>query len=239
MALIYRPYRLAKIIDEAEGIRTFVCAPADGQGVPAYKPGQFFLLRLPSLPPEFKPNFHSYSAARMHKPESVSFGIKVHGPYTQHLFTLKEGAGVEINGPYGMFTLPEQISTPIVFLAAGIGITPLLAMAESLARGGHERPFFMFYSNRNKTDIAYDALLHQLADINSNFKLVHTLTCTDMPDGWTGECGRMDITMLARNGVDVNAAHFYFCGPKGFIDAMMAQLMAAGVPNGRLHKEVW
>ncbi|MDE1797823.1 MAG: hypothetical protein KGH63_00265 [Candidatus Micrarchaeota archaeon] len=239
MALAYRPYRLAKIIDEAEGIRTFVCEPSDGQGVPPYKPGQFFNLRLTTLPPGFKPNFHSYSASRTWTPEAVRFGIKMHGPFTQHLFTLKEGTPVEVMGPFGIFGLPEKIDSPIVFLAAGIGITPLLCMAEHLAKSGHTRPFFLFYSNRNKIDIAYDALLHQLADINSNFKMVHTLTCADMPDGWTGECGRMDVGMLKRNGVDLDAAHFYFCGPKGFIDAMMEQLGEAGVPKERLHKEVW
>lgn len=239
MALAYRPYQMAQIIDEATDIRTFVFSPTDGQPVPSFLPGQFFNLRPSGLPADFKPNFHSYSAARTSRPDSVSFGIKKHGPFTQHLFTLSVGAPVEIMGPFGVFTLPKPIDYPLVFLAGGIGITPFLCMTEHLTDTHFSKPYHLFYGNWTEEGIAYRKLLDSFSARHSNFHVIHSLSGENIPASWMGERGFLSVEMFKRAGVDLSTSHFYVCGPKGFIDAMMAQLGEAGVPKERLHKEVW
>ncbi len=233
----YRPYALSEIIQETDEVRSLVFTPADGQPVPQFKAGQFFMLRITDVP-GLKPSMRSYSAARAYRPDSLSFGIKLHGNFTHALFEKKKGDRIEISGPYGFFTLAEN-NAPIVLLAAGIGITPLLCMCEELTQKKDARPLHLFYSNRELHRAPFIPLLEALQASHPNFKFVHTITCDPAPEGWNGECGRISAEMLKRHGVDFARAHFYFCGPKAFNDSMQQMLEGAGVAKERIHKEAW
>lgn len=235
----YRPFKIAELVDEAPDVRTFVCRPADGQPVPKFAPGQFFLFRIPSLPPEIKPNFRSYSSLRAHRPDSASFGIKKHGPFTQALFQLGVGAPVELSGPYGLFLLPRPLESPVVFLAGGIGVTPFVCMSEHLTNIRYGKPHLLFYSNWTEEGIAYRKRLDSFAARNPNFCVVHSLTGENIPPSWKGERGFLTAEMLRSHGADFAASHFYVCGPKAFNDAMLDMLAAAGVEKERRHKEAW
>ncbi len=237
----YRPYILTEVKPEADDIRSFTFTPADGQEVPSFKAGQFFMLRISDVP-GLKPPMRSYSAARASVPGQVRFGIKLHGNFTHALFDKKEGDKIEISGPYGFFTVANEgdaATAPIVLLAAGIGVTPLLCMAEELTLKKDRRQVHMFYSNRNLEDAAFMDLLAGFAKQNPNLRLASTLTCEVPPMGWEGECGRITQAMLERHHTDFGRAHFYFCGPKAFNDAMNQMLEGAGVAKERIHKEMW
>ena len=241
MAAPYRPYTLSEVKAEADDVRSFVFTPADGQPVPPFRAGQFFMLRISDVP-GLKPPMRSYSAARAYAPDRLSFGIKLHGPFTQALFDKKKGDKIEISGPYGFFTIANEgtaASAPIVLLAAGIGVTPLMCMAEELTNKKDPRQAHMFYSNRELTDAAFMDVLAEFASQNPNLRLASTLTCEIPPKGWEGECGRISVQMLRLHGVDFELSHFYFCGPKTFNDAMQAMLDGAGVAKERIHKEAW
>jgi ferredoxin-NADP reductase len=237
MASPYRPYVLSEIVQETDEVRSFVFTPADGQPVPPYRAGQFFMLRITDVP-NLKPPMRSYSAARAYRADSLSFGIKLHGPFTHALFEKKKGDKIEISGPYGFFTIAEN-NAPIVLLAAGIGITPLLCMSEELAEKKDGRQAKLFYSNRELHRAPYIEFLEGLQAANPNFEFTHTITCDPAPEGWGGECGRINAEMLKRHGVDFGSAHFYFCGPKDFNDSMTQLLQGAGVAKERIHKEAW
>jgi ferredoxin-NADP reductase len=235
--LQYRPYILSNFADETKEVRSFVFAPADGKDVPFFKAGQFFMLRINDVP-GLRPPMRSYSAARPYAPDRLCFGIKLHGPFTHALFEKKKGDKIEICGPYGFFTLVPN-SQPIVLLAAGIGITPLLCMAEDLAQKNDPRPVKLFYSNRSLSSAPYLSLLRQLEEKNPNFKLIPTLSGEDVPQDWNGEKGRISIEMLRKHNVDFARSHFYFCGPKEFNEAMQKMLESEKVEKERIHKESW
>ncbi len=237
----YRPYVLSEIVSETSDIRSFVFTPADGQSAPEFKAGQFFMIRINDVP-GLKPPMRSYSAARAYTPDKLRFGIKLHGNFTHALFDKKKGDKLEISGPYGFFMVAgdgSAASAPIVLLAAGIGITPLLCMAEELTKKKDSRKIKLFYSNRELADAAFMPLLAGLAKQNSNLELISTLTCENAPVGWSGECGRISEEMLLAHGVDFEHAHFYFCGPKAFNEGMQKMLDEAGVAKERVHKENW
>ncbi len=251
MAAPYRPYALSEVKAEADDVRSFVFTPADGQPVPPFKAGQFFMLMISDVP-GLKPPMRSYSAARAYTADKLRFGIKLHGPFTHALFDKKKGDKIEISGPYGFFTLAgneaggaggpaadSAATAPIVLLAAGIGITPLLCMAEELAGGKDPRSAILVYSNRELNQVPFIPLLEELQAANPNFKFIHTITCDPAPEGWDGECGRISAGMLQKHGVDFGLSHFYFCGPKAFNDAMQQMLEGAGVAKERIHKEAW
>ena len=233
----YRPYVLREMTQETSDIRSFDFSPADGATAPEFRAGQFFMLRINDVP-NLKPPMRSYSAARAYTPDKLRFGIKLHGNFTHALFGKKKGDKLEISGPYGFFTV-SQNDSPIVLLAAGIGITPLMCMAEELTKKKDRRQISLFYSNRELDDAAFMPILADLAKQNPNLRLVSTLTCDPAPDGWHGECGRIDERMLRESGVDFSSSHFYFCGPKAFNEGMQRLLDEAGVAKERIHKENW
>jgi len=196
---------------------------------------------MPSPPPELKPPFRSYSSLSPSGQPFLEFGVKKHGAFTTLLFGMKEGAIIEVAGPYGLFTLPEAISTPLVFLAGGIGITPLACHIQYLVQSSHPLPFFLFYSNRHENEIAYRGLIDSLSDLNPNFTPVYTLTGIDSPADWEGEKGRISIPMLQKHigNIPLTSCCFYLCGSPPFVGSLIELLKSSSVPQEKIHKEQW
>lgn len=242
MALQYSTYDISEITQETQNIRTFRLKPAGGSTPPIFKAGQFFMLRLSDAPAELKPPFRSYSCLSPPGGNTLDFGIKLQGAFTTELFKRLKGDKIEVSGPYGHFALPEKIGAPIVFLAGGIGITPLLSMARQLAHLQHKQPFFLFYSNRNENEIAYRALIDELASSSHSFRLIFTLTGENVGQEWKGEKGRIDAQMLARHlgsAIPLNSCEFYLCGSPQFVSGLIEALKASGVPPEKIKKEQW
>jgi len=224
----YSDYKITHIIEETSDIRTFRLAPvaqsppspafaptapptpgmAEASGasptlpaIPSFKSGQFFILRAKNPPPELKPPFRSYSSLSPSGQPFIEFGIKKEGKFTTLLFGMKVGGILEVSGPYGLFILPDPITAPIVFLAGGIGITPLACHVQHLVKANHQLPFFLFYSNRHEEEISYKGLLDSLSDLNPNFHMIYALTCDDKecPASWKGERGRINAGMIRKH----------------------------------------
>ncbi|MFH0927646.1 MAG: FAD-dependent oxidoreductase [Candidatus Micrarchaeota archaeon] len=232
----YLKYKVKSLVGEADGIYTLNLEPVDGE-VPKYEAGQFFMLKNTNLAADIKPKIKPYSALHPWRAGELSFGVKVHAQFSTALCSLKEGQEIECSGPYGFFTYANG-DCPAVFIAGGIGITPLLTMIENLAAPSHAGKYYLIYSNRGEKDVAYRGLLDRLASENLNFKLVYAMT-------GEGECGfecqrrRISIDMLKEQVLEFDSAHFYMCASAGFLEAMEKALIDAGVSKERVHVEKW
>ncbi len=114
-----------------------------GGSVPPYKPGNFFRLHLKNS--EGKKMFRPYSAASHPSEQKLRFSVKKNGMFSGMVFDLREGDRVEIDGPYGIFTLGANDGQR-VFVAGGVGITPLRSMIlQTLSEGN---PAVLFHSAR-------------------------------------------------------------------------------------------
>ncbi|MFH1095804.1 MAG: FAD-binding oxidoreductase [Candidatus Micrarchaeota archaeon] len=131
------------------------------------------------------------------------------------------------------------ISNQSVFLAGGIGITPLHCMAAGFTKKKGAGKSVLFYSNREEGRIAYRKSLDGLHVACPDFEVVYTLTGERIPESWMSERGRIDRAMLKRHGVDFAHAHFYLCGSPAFVKGAMGMLAEAGVEAARMHKEQW
>ncbi len=259
MAIEYREYVIEKIEAETDEVRTFRLAPVQGE-VPGFEEGQFFNMRIVRALGVIKPNFRSYSVLAPHAPRTISFGVKLEGAFTNFLFGMREGDGVELAGPFGKFVMERamdeksgrgpaelaeadgkttRVPGQSVFLAGGIGITPLHCMAAGFTKKKGAGKSVLFYSNREEGRIAYRKSLDGLHGACPDFEVVYTLTGERIPESWTGERGRIDRAMLDRHGVDFAHAHFYLCGSPAFVKGAMGMLSEAGVEAGRMHKEQW
>jgi ferredoxin-NADP reductase len=122
-----------------------------------------------------------------------------------------------------------------VLIAGGVGITPMMSMIRTLADRGDNRPVILLYGNKDWDTVTFredlDALKKRL-----DLTIVHVL---EKPaDGWTGEKGYINATVLERHLPAPFANHEYFiCGPDVMMDAIERALSKLGVPLSKYHSE--
>lgn len=148
------------------------------------------------------------------------------------------GMTVRIDGPDGVMVLHDDPHRSAVCLAGGIGITPFLSMARHAARQRLPHRFYLFYSNRRAEHAAFLDELRQLEKINSNFRLIATLTEPDKSSRpWSGETGFIRRDMLERYLTDLAGPMYYFAGPPAMTMAMRSMLEAMGVADSSMRSE--
>lgn len=147
----------------------------------------------------------------------------------------EEGTEFVLDGPRGKFTLEDEDS-PLVFIAGGIGITPLLSMMRDLTQQNSERKVVLFYSNREEKDIAYKKELERLTSDNKNIKVVYTLTKEGVtPSNWEGERGYINGVMIEKYTDLLSFPDFYVAGPPAMVEAMDELLKRMGIEEENIH----
>ena len=142
----------------------------------------------------------------------------------------RPGDRFEIRGPIGgHFVWRPTMTEPLLLIAGGSGVVPLMAMLRDRAANGAPVTARLIYSSRTFDDIIYRAELEQLAG-DERLNVIHTLTDAQ-PAGWTGESRLIDRDMLARNGfAPRERPRIYICGPTGLVEAAARYLVELGHP---------
>ncbi|SRR5581483_4539897 len=165
----------------------------------------------------------------------IEFGARVASgsPWKRAFAALRPGDTVEIDGPYGRFVLDE--TRPAVFVAGGIGITPLKGMMEYATDKALPLDITLLYSNRTPEEIAFREEIDALAARNPRLRVVHTLTRAAA--GWAGRVGRIDEALLREAAKGLRDPAFYVCGLPAMVEDMERHLAAMGVPPARVVSE--
>jgi ferredoxin-NADP reductase len=140
---------------------------------------------------------------------------------------LKVGDKLEMRGPIGgHFVWRAGESRPLLLIAGGSGVVPLMAMLRHRASTAHKNPARLLYSSRTLDDIIYRDELDRLAAINDGLAVKHTLT-RDKPAGWDGYTRRIDRAMLEEVAWSKDEMPAVFvCGPTSFVEAAADLLVA-------------
>lgn len=213
--------RVARKTVEAEGICSFELVRTDGQPLPAFAAGSHIDVEIPggttrqySLcndPAET----HRYQIAVLRDAGSRGGSIAMHD-------RVNEGDVLSISAPKNHFALAHDAKSHLL-LAGGIGVTPLLCMVERLAQLGAE--FQMHYCTRSKARTAFVQRIGASAFASR--------VAFHFDDGAPEQ--RLDLdAALAR---PEPGRHLYVCGPKGFMDAVLAKARAQGWPEAQIHYE--
>lgn len=133
--------------------------------------------------------------------------------------TLAVGQVLKISQPRNLFALNDG-QEPCLLFAAGIGITPIVSMAQACAKAG--RPYQVFYTSEKDTDLIFTSRLGPMSNVHIHTKAGFGNQRLDIPACFLG---------AAPN------AHIYVCGPAGFMDAVTAAADIAGFPPQQLHQE--
>jgi ferredoxin-NADP reductase len=151
---------------------------------------------------------------------------------------LRVGDKLELRGPIGgYFVWEASLGGPLLLVAGGSGIVPLMAMLRHRAAAGSTVPTRLLYSSRSDADIIYRAELDRLVRSSTRLEVVHTLTRAQ-PPGWTGYQRRIDTDML-RDVAWPAEQHplMYICGPTPFVETAAASLVTLGHEPGRVKTE--
>jgi ferredoxin-NADP reductase len=136
----------------------------------------------------------------------------------------REGDQVEVRGPIGgYFVWDGDEPEPVLLVAGGSGVVPLMAMARHRARIGSDTPMRLIYSSRTWEDVIYRGELESIG-----LDVVHTLT-REQPPGWTGYSRRIDRDLLAESAWPASdSPRVYVCGSTRFVDAAADGLLELG-----------
>lgn len=237
----FKPFRLARKEPESEVISSFYLVPAEGGKVPAYKPGQYLTVRVPDG--EGSTTMRNYSLSSAPCPEHFRISVKAEpkGAVSGLLHGLREGDVVEVGPPCGEFflDLTEHHERPLVLLSAGVGITPVLAMLESVLAEQPQRQVIFIHGALNGRTHAFRRKLQELAVEHPQLKLHVRYSEPDEKDRerrWHDSEGFIDAELI-ESVIPRRDCDYFFCGPKPFMSGIYRQLLAWGIPGSQVHFE--
>jgi ferredoxin-NADP reductase len=151
---------------------------------------------------------------------------------------LQVGDTLEIRGPIGgYFTWRPSTQAPLMLIAGGSGVVPLMSMLRTRDRAANRIPAALLYSARKRDGIIYRAELDGLAAKNDGPTVTYTLT-RESPSDWDGETGRIDERMLRARTIPVERRPIMFvCGPTVFVETVAEHLVRMGHPEAAIKTE--
>jgi ferredoxin-NADP reductase len=190
----------------------------------------FLKLKRPGRPSELHPFTISASSLR---PEIIEATIKKSGNFTNTIDQTRPGDTGFIEAPFGRFSLVNFDIEKFLFIAGGVGITPIMSMLRYLRETNDNRPVVLLYGNRTEGDIIFR---DELGKLPANVKIVHVLS---KPQGsWRGPKGHIDMEIIKQYaGETLPKADVFVCGPAQMMDMVISSLKDTGVPSNRIHSE--
>jgi ferredoxin-NADP reductase len=147
------------------------------------------------------------------------------------------GSTLDLDGPYGSFTLHHNAARPAVFLAGGIGITPFRSLIADATLRKLPHHMTLLYSNTSASAAPFLDDLQAWARENPNFTLVPTITEGVPGEPWPFNTGRIDAAFVKAHVRDPAAAAFYIAGPAGFVAGMAAVVTETGADPDSVKSE--
>jgi len=249
----YRKFKVERKTCECEDVCALYLKPHDGKPLPPFKPGQYLTFQL-VLPGRDKPLVRCYSLSDSpHRSDYYRVTIKKerapqgtldipHGAASSYFNdVVKEGDILDVKAPTGGFFLDMTKTNPVVLIAGGVGVTPMLSMAQAIAASGSKREAWFFFGVRSAKEHIHKAELEKLAAEHEN---IHLHVCYSRPDpdnvhkrDYQHE-GRVSIELL-KQLLPSNNFEYYLCGNGAFMKSISEGLEAWGVPEKDVHFEAF
>jgi ferredoxin-NADP reductase len=234
--LIWRAGEVVELIDETARVRSVVLSVPDW---PGHRAGQHVDVRLTA--DDGYQAQRSYSIAS--PPEADRIAVTVEriddGEVSPFLASeLRAGDRLELRGPIGgYFVWDAAMGGPLLLIAGGSGVCPLMAMLRHRAARGSAVPTRLLYSSRSLDDVIFRDELDRLAAAGDGLEVFHTLTRTQ-PSGWSGYRRRIDREMLDEVAWPPWEQPLTFvCGPTPLVESVAGALVQLGHDAIRIKTE--
>ena len=151
---------------------------------------------------------------------------------------LRDGDGLELRGPIGgWFAWDTDEGGPLLLVAGGSGIAPLMAMVRHRKAAGSDTPVRLLYSSRSYVEIIFRQELETLAADDETLEVIHTLT-RSQPESWRGYDRRIDEKMLREVAYPPEEGPLAFvCGPTPLVETVATALVHLGHDPTRVKTE--
>jgi ferredoxin-NADP reductase len=211
---------LNKITPEAEEILGFTLKLSEPF---SFVPGKYVMLSFQDMPDERR----AFSVVEYDKERNeIYLVIKRTGAFTQRLFNTKIGEQLNVFGPYGKFVLPQE-EKPLIFMAGGIGITPLFSMMDYVSKNGYSKNLYLYYSGKSESKMA---LLDRIKKINDK-RITINFSFTEKGDK------RVTVEDIKKQVPEFDSSLFYICGPVKMIEDFRNNLSALDINEERIRSE--
>ncbi|MGF6089784.1 pyridoxamine 5'-phosphate oxidase family protein [Pseudomonas sp. 18173] len=243
----WRPLRVARIEAQSHNIRSIYLEPADGAGLPLFQAGQHLPLRFNI---DGDVHIRTYSLSSAPSDDFFRISVKRDGQVSTHLHEqIRVGDLLEARAPQGHFTVAPHERRPLVLLAAGVGITPLLSMLREVVYQGLRtrriRPTWFIQSSRTLADQPFRQELDRLLEDAGDAVRVVRLLSQPEAEAIQGEDfdlrGRIDVALLKDllTVEDYDQPDFVVCGPGSFTQALYDGLRELDIRDSRIHAETF
>ncbi len=185
-----------------------------------HKPGQFLMVKALGIA-------RAYSLANL-PGKPAEFIIKAVGRMSNYLKTVEPGTKIEVFGPLGHFTLGNEKKS--IFVAIGVGITPIISMLRYLEAYDPKRESVLIYGTRYEDKVIYGDYLRSLEE-KMNFRLELAVSRPKEGEG-------KHVQDVLPDFIDPKAV-YYICGTPAMGKEVINMLAAAGVPKERIRAELY
>ena len=246
----FKTFEITQKVKESDVITSFYLKPKDGSPLPTFKPGQYITVRVPS--PCGHTTMRNYSLSNTPGEDHFRISIKREDSkngcpmgYVSNMLhnTLEAGQTLELAPPCGefFFDTTNESHKPLVLLAAGVGITPILSILQSALKANIKRDIIFIQASLDEKQQAFTKFIDTLSEEYSNLTR-HYRYSEAAEEGINRDRsdhiseGFVDIELI-QSLVSTPDADFYFCGPKAFMIATYQNLINWGTPKEQIHFE--
>lgn len=233
ISMLRRPYLIENVIKERGDSWTLALKPHGHKGM-NFKPGQFAWLTIGKSPFAIREHPFSFSSSAMN-PGQIEMTIKELGDFTSKIGEVAKGTRAFMDGPYGTFTIDHYRSSGYVFIAGGVGITPIISILKTMADRNDLRPVVLFYQSKTLEGTTFREELENLKK-RLNLQVIHILS--QPSDDWEGETGRINENVIAKYLPSKRMEYEYLvCGPQPMQMALKEALKKLGISLERVQSE--
>jgi ferredoxin-NADP reductase len=237
MAIAWQLATVTAVRDETPSVRSFTLGLPTWAG---HRPGQHVDLRLTAEDGYSVERSYSIASEPERAGEIDITVERIDGgevsPFLHEVVV--PGDRLEVRGPIGgYFVWEAALGGPVLLVAGGSGVVPLMAMARHRARAASGVAMRLLFSSRGPDEIIYAGELDRLSGAGDGFQVVHALT-RRQPPNWTGYGRRIDEAMLSEVleplGSETRA---FACGPTSLVETVANGLLRLGLPPDRIRTE--
>ncbi len=235
-----RAMRVTEVVRESDKVISIRFVPQDGGALSPFQAGQYVSVAVDFN--DGRRQLRQYSLSDANGKDSLRISVKredggAHpaGEVSTWLHdNVNVGDVLHVTHPFGDFLPDTESNEPVVFLSAGVGITPMIAALNRIALVNPERRVIFAHAARNAAHHAHGA---DIAAAQARMPHLHVVSFHEEGDAEGVLKGKMELARLPswpRGETEV-----YMCGPLPFMQAQWNALLAAGAPASRLHREVF
>jgi predicted ferric reductase len=219
---------VSRVDPEGDGVYSLYVAGSNLEALPV-RAGQFFVIR--ALRRDGWWRGHPFSLSAAPNGQELRFTVKQLGEGSRAFRDLPAGTRLVLEGPYGVLHGGRRSARRVVFVAGGIGITPLRALAESLAYGSGDAD--LIYRASSEDDVIFRDELRDLT-ATRGLRVHYVVGPRGSPGVGPDPLGRAGLRRLVP---DIATRDVYVCGPVQLMEQVAANLRTLGTPAGRIHLE--